>query len=468
MSQSNQRPASEWEARKDAIERLYVHEKKNLPHIIKAMQHRGFYATPSQYKRRFKEWKLSKNLTAKEWKRISRMVESRTKDGKLSQVILRGAIVSPERLRKEAGRYHLPTMFCQSPTPEPMEGVVVRTPRAKESDFLQPTDMILSSQRQDLRAGSCYTDYSIQRRSVVVPDDLPSFEFVKALNLQGMTHIRLENALTLTFSKGSKFGDTISQACGSLESNLQLVSEYISACILSLGPHPLSGSLTSRALIRSEPGYEQCLPLEDDRFKLQVELVFKEHVSSLSLRLIKLIVLFCANSISTVHYDEVLDSVEEISSSIDTVMSFLILITNYHLIWIITKLLKITSSATRIFSGKALLCAVEMEDKRLVVAIMKSCPPLDAKKLISWEKLKEIGTVLHLAVLQQNIGLIRSLLALGCDPDGYEKQSDGQSSTPLGMMLQSCSCVFQASLDVIQTLLDAQNSAYSKYRNRLS
>ena len=210
---SNPRTISpgDWETHKETIERLYIGEDKTLEQLLQYMQHHGFHASKGQYKRQLNKWKISKNISAKDWKRISRIVAARDSIGKTSQIVVQGkTVVSPEKVRKETRRYDLPSFNVRTPSPRLPAGILVCTPPEDTSQLdakrvayssmslMSPDDLseyqnpVLDLVESVVASNLPEIFYDIEgiqtqldspvfepkcRASVLLPDDLPCFQF---------------------------------------------------------------------------------------------------------------------------------------------------------------------------------------------------------------------------------------------------------------------------------------------------
>jgi hypothetical protein len=112
-----------WELHRSTITRLYVEKKlEDEDGLIDTMTKKhGFTAryvaqqcslcrsltlsSKSQYEARFREWNLRKNLKRKDWQSVIEQVHKRARIGKESEVWLNGAVLSNERVAREALRY---------------------------------------------------------------------------------------------------------------------------------------------------------------------------------------------------------------------------------------------------------------------------------------------------------------------------------------------------------------------------
>lgn len=148
-----------------------------LAQVMKYMVQQGFNASKGQYLRQLKKWNLSKNLSAKDWKCISRRIEARSRLGKTSQVTIGGRIIPQEKVRKETNRHNLPSFLPQSPSPDLTEGILVYTPRDISATLEKaPTPVQLPQASAD-------TDFA--NHGIFMPKHLPYFEFLRLLEARG-------------------------------------------------------------------------------------------------------------------------------------------------------------------------------------------------------------------------------------------------------------------------------------------
>jgi hypothetical protein len=127
MSNSNKTqsiPQALWDCHKQTIERLYVKEGKRLESsdgVIEFMgKHHNFHATyvyhcinihklmpasKSQYETQFRKWRLRKNLTKLEWKRIIRYLNQNTLDLEHREIVFQGVVLSKDRVLREIARH---------------------------------------------------------------------------------------------------------------------------------------------------------------------------------------------------------------------------------------------------------------------------------------------------------------------------------------------------------------------------
>ena len=186
------------------------------------------------------------------------------------------------------------------------------------------------------------------------------------------------------------------------------------------------------------------------------------HEENLAFRLIKLVVFLCSNNLalrSPKRENELSQYVEDLFLSVSGAIDmFCNLVVSHNLHGVLQKIISFKTPATEIFAGQALICAVEMENERLVRTILHHTPPLDAKKYMQSARLKN-ATALHFAAFQQNASLVQLLLEAGHDPDRHPF-CQGLSCTgvknPLDMIFQSFHKRTSTDSRLIQMLLDAQ------------
>ena len=151
-------------------------------------------------------------MSAKDWKRVSRTIKSRLQEGKESQVVLNGVLLPATKVRRQTYTHDPPTMFASSPSPGPMEGIVVCTPPstsileeeqgpAGSSPSLEVVDDVTahtplstlalerrpsSTQLSQARSASIVTTIlTTIGVEIIIPDDLPFYVFSKKLNSSG-------------------------------------------------------------------------------------------------------------------------------------------------------------------------------------------------------------------------------------------------------------------------------------------
>jgi hypothetical protein len=113
-----------WNHHRPTIERLYVREQRRLEKedgVIEHMKkHHGFsarYVCPitavhglmicskSQYELHFKKWRLRKNLTKAEWRKIIKYLHEKAHHVEQVEALFNGSVLPKERIIREITRY---------------------------------------------------------------------------------------------------------------------------------------------------------------------------------------------------------------------------------------------------------------------------------------------------------------------------------------------------------------------------
>ncbi|KAK7716731.1 hypothetical protein SLS64_002436 [Diaporthe eres] len=97
--------ADEWEAVRLTIRQLYIDENKTLSEVSEILEKLySFHASPKQYKNRFKQWGLWKNLSTRDAARLIQMKASRDSIGKTSTFVRAGQKLDFDRVQKTIRR----------------------------------------------------------------------------------------------------------------------------------------------------------------------------------------------------------------------------------------------------------------------------------------------------------------------------------------------------------------------------
>ncbi|KAJ0122329.1 hypothetical protein J7T55_002842 [Diaporthe amygdali] len=95
----------EWEAVRLTIRQLYIDENKTLSEVSEILEKLySFRASPKQYKNRFKQWGLWKNLSTRDAARLIQMKASRDSIGKTSTFVRSGQKLDFDRVQKTIRR----------------------------------------------------------------------------------------------------------------------------------------------------------------------------------------------------------------------------------------------------------------------------------------------------------------------------------------------------------------------------
>ncbi|KAM7207425.1 hypothetical protein V8F20_002305, partial [Naviculisporaceae sp. PSN 640] len=101
--------APDWDSHQSAICHLYWTERKELPEVMKIMEHKyGFVATRKQYKKQLKAWGYEKNIKAHEMRAMLQIQRRRlVEEGKQTRFKKRGVEVAVEKFARFRKRYKI-------------------------------------------------------------------------------------------------------------------------------------------------------------------------------------------------------------------------------------------------------------------------------------------------------------------------------------------------------------------------
>ncbi|RKK30890.1 hypothetical protein BFJ66_g16099 [Fusarium oxysporum f. sp. cepae] len=143
MPEPDKIPTLKWEENKDYIRALYLDENKSLNELVRLMKEKhGFEATKAQYIRKLGNWKMKKNATKDIWKHAEKLIEKRKVDGKDTEIVINGRIISEKRLKKEQGRYGYIQTYgnpVTSPQHSPSKIVAMTPPGSSQATILTDT-----------------------------------------------------------------------------------------------------------------------------------------------------------------------------------------------------------------------------------------------------------------------------------------------------------------------------------------
>ncbi|RYP85972.1 hypothetical protein DL769_000835 [Monosporascus sp. CRB-8-3] len=120
---------NEWELHKPTIVRLYLEEGYTLHQVAAYMkQMHQFDKKKSQFEYKLAKWGVRKNATRDEWQYLRRHMQKR--EGRLSEVTIRGRIIPEHKIRRGMQRYTtIPTareFQAGLPCPKTPEGDIIR------------------------------------------------------------------------------------------------------------------------------------------------------------------------------------------------------------------------------------------------------------------------------------------------------------------------------------------------------
>ncbi|KAK8064089.1 hypothetical protein PG996_008741 [Apiospora saccharicola] len=122
-----------WRQYEQQLRELLVVKRLTLPRLMETME--AQYGWPRfkrrEYIRAFKELNLSRNIPHEHWKVIDDQIRQRELEGKDTEVLMHGAVVSDKKLRKESIRHFYRNREKASgsfPSVNDINGLVIRTP----------------------------------------------------------------------------------------------------------------------------------------------------------------------------------------------------------------------------------------------------------------------------------------------------------------------------------------------------
>ncbi|RYP16731.1 hypothetical protein DL765_004967 [Monosporascus sp. GIB2] len=121
--------SNEWELHKPTIERLYLEEGFTLQRVAAYMKRmHDFDKKKSQFEYKLAKWGVRKNATRDVWQYLRHQMQKR--EGRISEVTIRGRIIPEHKIRREMQRYTtIPTareFQAGLPSPKTPEGDIIR------------------------------------------------------------------------------------------------------------------------------------------------------------------------------------------------------------------------------------------------------------------------------------------------------------------------------------------------------
>ncbi|KAK3377152.1 ankyrin repeat-containing domain protein [Lasiosphaeria ovina] len=144
-------PKHDWEKFRAEIEHLYVTEDKALAEVVEILaETSGLRArlapnsitdVKSSFEKKLRQWGLTKyHMGQRSWCAVGRIIEKRKRAGKMSEVYVRGVMVSRDKVKREISRHVALTLRSKfamspaSPSPEPPDRVFIRSPAPSRDD----------------------------------------------------------------------------------------------------------------------------------------------------------------------------------------------------------------------------------------------------------------------------------------------------------------------------------------------
>ncbi|KAH8744438.1 Clr5 domain-containing protein [Diaporthe sp. PMI_573] len=164
----------QWEAMRLTIQKLYINENKTLAEVSKILGTQySFDASPKQYKNRFQQWGLWKNLSTRDAARLIQMKASRDSIGKTSTFVRAGQKLDFDRVQKtmRRGKQRIPRSAAEEEPRKPSRAepappacnqpsrVECRTPSPEPLDAKDELDMLDILDPNCLRVDGMAVDY---------------------------------------------------------------------------------------------------------------------------------------------------------------------------------------------------------------------------------------------------------------------------------------------------------------------
>ncbi|RYP25665.1 hypothetical protein DL767_008305 [Monosporascus sp. MG133] len=133
--------SNEWELHRPTIVRLYLEEGYTLHRVAAYMKDmHDFDKKKSQFEYKLAKWGVRKNATRDEWQYLRRQMQKR--EGRISEVTIRGRIIPEHKIRRELQRYTtIPTareFQAGLPSPKTPEGDIIRVMSPCIGDLQHP------------------------------------------------------------------------------------------------------------------------------------------------------------------------------------------------------------------------------------------------------------------------------------------------------------------------------------------
>ncbi|KAI5464528.1 ankyrin repeat-containing domain protein [Mariannaea sp. PMI_226] len=145
MQTSRPRPTNqEWLEHKRFIRVAYLVQYLSLRDLVKALESKNFYVTPSQLETKLKKWNFCKNISADAWRVIDAKIVKRKRQDKSSEVIHCGKRVKTSTVEKETDRNRDMSIIAQlqppsTPPASPINSQLsVCTPASLPMEFQWP------------------------------------------------------------------------------------------------------------------------------------------------------------------------------------------------------------------------------------------------------------------------------------------------------------------------------------------
>lgn len=96
--------AAQWEAHRAIITELRQNPENTLDDIMKEMRKRDFHGTKAAYKKKFREWGLSKYISSAAAIEADRKRKEREHEGKTTVIFINGKPISNDKIERHLKR----------------------------------------------------------------------------------------------------------------------------------------------------------------------------------------------------------------------------------------------------------------------------------------------------------------------------------------------------------------------------
>ncbi|KAF5705055.1 ankyrin repeat-containing protein [Fusarium globosum] len=139
---------AEWDRHKEVIVAMYPY--KTLPDLMKHMTNvYTFSASKQQWKKKLREWNLSKNLSHQVARFVGKRGQSRHRVGKKTKFHLRGEPVPIDKVQRHMQAYENPSKSQTGSTPDGLTYTTIKSPTLARSNIPMPSQTAPVSAPQD-------------------------------------------------------------------------------------------------------------------------------------------------------------------------------------------------------------------------------------------------------------------------------------------------------------------------------
>ncbi|KAM0803536.1 ankyrin repeat-containing domain protein [Usnea florida] len=180
-AQSAKPPSEEeWDTQKPRLKKLWLDENTPLPGqngVMNIMRTKhNFVASKYHYEKHFKHWKWSKNQKSEHWEKALALIQQRNRQGKDTDVLVDGVLVSRNKIRKELSRHSkaLSQQLLTASIRDLPKNITIRSPIIDRTDSLM-MGLPFGELESLLRLTKNFCDSGSLGLSVLSPSPPPSF-----------------------------------------------------------------------------------------------------------------------------------------------------------------------------------------------------------------------------------------------------------------------------------------------------